>query len=49
MESKNGVVIYPVHVLRRGDELRRARTGLSGEAGFDSSLGELHWGVHTRL
>jgi hypothetical protein len=33
----------------RGCELRRPWTGLSGEAGFDSSLRELHWGVHTRL
>jgi hypothetical protein len=48
-ESRNGSVIYPVHALRRGWELRRPWTGLSGEAGFDSSLGELHWVVHTRL
>jgi hypothetical protein len=33
----------------RGCELRRPWTGLSGEAGFDSLLWELHWGVHTRL
>jgi hypothetical protein len=38
-------VDYPVHVLRRGCELRRPWTGFSGEAGFDSSLGELHGGV----
>jgi hypothetical protein len=48
-ESENGSVDYPVHALRRGCELRLPVTGLSGEAGFDSSLGELHWGVHTRL
>jgi hypothetical protein len=48
-ESENGSVDYPVHALRRGCELRRPWTGLSGEAGFDSLLGELHWGVHTRL
>jgi hypothetical protein len=48
-ESRNGSVIYPVHALRRVWELRRPWTGLSGEAGFDSSLGELHWVVHTRL
>jgi hypothetical protein len=40
---------YPVHALRRGCELQRPWTGLSGEAGFDSSLGELHRGVLTRL
>jgi hypothetical protein len=49
MESENGSVDYPVHALRRGCELRRPWTGLSGEVGFDSLLGELHWGVHTRL
>jgi hypothetical protein len=41
-ESRNGSVIYPVHALRRGCELRRPWTGLSGEAGFGSSLGELY-------
>jgi hypothetical protein len=41
-ESENGSVDYPVHALRRGCELRRPWTGLSGEVGFDSSLGELH-------
>jgi hypothetical protein len=44
-ESENGSVDYPVHALRRGCELRRPWTGLSGEADFDSSLGELHRGV----
>jgi hypothetical protein len=48
-ESKNGSVDYPVHALRRGCELRRPWTGLSGEAEFDSSLGELHRGVLTHL
>ena len=48
-ESENGSVDYPVHALRRGCELRRPWTGLSGEADFDSSLGELHRGVLTRL
>jgi hypothetical protein len=42
-------VDYPVHALRRGCELRRPWTGFSGEADFDSSLGELHRGVLTRL
>jgi hypothetical protein len=49
IESRNGSVIYPVHALRWGCELRRPWTGLSGEASFDSSLGEVHWVVHTRL
>jgi hypothetical protein len=44
-ESENGSVDYPDHALRRGCELRRPWTGLSGEADFDSSLGELHRGV----
>ena len=48
-ESKDGGVVYPVHALRRGCELQRSWTGLSGEAGFDSSPGELHWGVYTRF
>jgi hypothetical protein len=48
-ESENDSVDYPVHALRRGCELRRPWTGLSGEAGFDSSLGELHRGVLTRF
>jgi hypothetical protein len=48
-ESENGSVDYPVHALRRGCELRRPWTGLSGDADFDSSLGELHRGVLTRL
>jgi hypothetical protein len=48
-ESENGSVDYPVHALRRGCELRRPWTGLSGEADFDSSLGELHRGVLSLL
>jgi hypothetical protein len=42
-------VDYPVHALRWGCELRRPWTGLSGEADFDSSLGELHRGVLSLL
>jgi hypothetical protein len=48
-ELENGSVDYPVHALRRGCELRRPWTGLSGEADFDSSLGELHRGVLSLL
>ena len=48
-ESENGSVDYPVHALQWGCELRRPWTGLSSEADFDSSLGELHRGVLTRL
>jgi hypothetical protein len=48
-ESENGSVDYPVHALRRGCELRRPWTGLSGEADFNSSLGELHRGVLSPL
>jgi hypothetical protein len=48
-ESENGSVDYPVHALRRGCELRRPWTGLSGEVDFDSSLGELHRGVLSLL
>jgi hypothetical protein len=33
IESKNGAVTYPVHVRRRGSELRRARFRYSGGAG----------------
>jgi hypothetical protein len=33
IESKNGAVTYPVHVHRRGSELRRARFRYSGGAG----------------
>jgi hypothetical protein len=48
-ESKDGGVVYPVHVLRRGRELRRAWTGFSGEVLSDSLLGEPHGGVHSLL
>jgi hypothetical protein len=48
-ELENGSVDYPVHAHQRGCELRRPRTGLSGEVGFDSLLGELHEGVLSRL
>jgi hypothetical protein len=48
-ESENGSVDYSVHALQRGYELQRPWTGLSGEAGFDSSFEELHRGVLTRL
>jgi hypothetical protein len=45
-ESKNGAETYPVYVHRRSGEVRRLWTGFSGEAKFDSLLGELHWGMH---
>jgi hypothetical protein len=48
-ESENGSADYPVHALRRGCELRRPWTDLSGEADFDSLLGELHRGVLSHL
>jgi hypothetical protein len=48
-ESKNGVEDYPVYARRRSDGVRRPWTGLSGEANFDSSLGELHRGVLSPL
>jgi hypothetical protein len=41
-ESKNGAEDYPVYARRRSGGVRRPWTGLSGEANFDSSLGELH-------
>jgi hypothetical protein len=46
-ESKNGAEDYPVYVHRRSGEVRRPWTGFSGEANSDSSLGELHRGVHS--
>jgi hypothetical protein len=49
IESKNGAVVYPVYARRRSDGVRRPWTGLSGEADFDSSLGELHRGVLSLL
>jgi hypothetical protein len=48
-ESKNGVEDYPVYARRWWDGVRRPWTGLSGEANFDSSLGELHRGVLSLL
>jgi hypothetical protein len=48
-ESKNGAEDYPVYARRRSGGVRRPWTGLSGEANFDSSLGELHRGVHSHL
>ncbi len=48
-ESKNGAEDYPVYAHRRSGEVRRPWTGLSGEANSDSSLGELHGGVHSLL
>jgi hypothetical protein len=44
-ESKNGAEDYPVYARRRSGGVRRPWTGLSGEANFDSSLGELHRGM----
>jgi hypothetical protein len=48
-ESKNGAEDYPVYAHQRSGGVRRPWTGLSGEANFDSSLGELHRGVHSLL
>jgi hypothetical protein len=48
-ESKNGVEDYPIYAHRRSGEVRRPWTGFSGEANSDSSLGELHRGVHSLL
>jgi hypothetical protein len=48
-ESKNGAEDYPVYARQRSGGVRRPWTGLSGEANFDSSLGELHRGVHSLL
>jgi hypothetical protein len=48
-ESKNGAEDYPVYVHRRSGKVRRPWTGFSGEANFDSLLGELHRGVHSLL
>jgi hypothetical protein len=49
IESKNGAVAYPVYARRRSEGVQRPWTGLSGEADFDSSLGELHRGVLSLL
>jgi hypothetical protein len=48
-ESRNGAEDYPVYARRRSGGVRRPWTGLSGEANSDSSLGELHRGVHSLL
>jgi hypothetical protein len=48
-ELKNGAEDYPVYTHRRSGEVRRPWTGFSGEANSDSSLGELHRGVHSLL
>jgi hypothetical protein len=48
-ESKNGAEDYPVYARQRSGGVRRPWTGLSGEANSDSSLGELHRGVHSLL
>jgi hypothetical protein len=42
MESENGAETYPVHVRRRGSELRRARLRLSGGGVLGLSLGKLY-------
>jgi hypothetical protein len=46
-ESMNGAEIYPVYIHRWSGEVRRPRTGFSGEAKSDSLLRELHRGVHS--
>jgi hypothetical protein len=48
-ESKNGAEDYPVYAHRRSGGVRRPWTGFSSEAKSDSSLGELHRGVHSLL
>jgi hypothetical protein len=48
-ESTNGAEDYPVYARRRSGGVRRPWTGFSGEANSDSSLGELHRGVHSLL
>jgi hypothetical protein len=48
-ESKNGAEDYPVYAHRRSGEVRRPWTGFSGEANSDSSIAELHQGVHSLL
>jgi hypothetical protein len=48
-ESRNGAEDYPVYARRRSGGVRRPWTGFSGEANSDSSLGELHRGVHSPL
>jgi hypothetical protein len=48
-KSWNGAEDYPVYARRRSGGVRRPWTGLSGEANFDSLLGEPHRGVHSLL
>jgi hypothetical protein len=48
-ESENNSPWSSVYVHRRSGEVRRPWTGFSGEAKFDSSLGELHRGMHGLL
>jgi hypothetical protein len=48
-EWKNNSPWSSVYVHRRSGEVWRPWTGFSGEAKFDSSLGELHWGMHGLL
>jgi hypothetical protein len=48
-ELKNGAEDYPIYARRRSGGVRRPWTGFSGEANSDSSLGELHRGVHSLL
>jgi hypothetical protein len=48
-ELKNGAEDYTVYARRRSGGVRRPWTGLSGEANSDSSLEELHRGVHSLL
>jgi hypothetical protein len=48
-ELKNNSPWSSVYVHRRSGEVRRPWTGFSGEAKFDSSLGELHRGMHGLL
>jgi hypothetical protein len=48
-ESKNGAEDYPVYARRRSGGVWRPWTGFSGEANSDSSLEELHRGVHNLL
>jgi hypothetical protein len=48
-ESKNNSSWSSVYVHQRSGEVRRPWTGFSGEAKFDSLLGELHRGMHGLL
>jgi hypothetical protein len=48
-ELKNNSPWSSIYVHRRSGEVRRPWTGFSGEAKFDSLLGELHRGMHGLL